>query len=485
MDISLQKRFGWRPRVALVGLGVLGCCLFANLVHANVSSANVPTAGNNCQENGGKISGRGSTLQSVLQEVLAKAYRDDYCGVTGVEGKTGEAGSTMVAYNYPAAEAVEKGTGSGAGIKAASCRTDAFAGTDTPYTEANLKELDGAPGATGGCKLAFAPPFEPQAPANEFPNGADVTAPVMSFPVAGSSVALAANLAGSCTNGTPTSLQFTAQEVSRIFGGDAKNWNDSELESNNSELETDKCTGAITRVVRFDSSGTTNIFKEYLINAANTRPGTVTCDAGKVWKEYFSTNTEWPGKAPESATGCTPIITPLQSGNPEELELLDKTNGGIGYADLPQEAASSTGLVTASVESATGTGSYQTPNKAKGANCNYNSLTLPGLTPNEAVGLNTSENWANNNPINHGNPTDLGSAYPICGLTWDLVYTGLSNGSVANAIAPLTNGQRRTLYSYETFLLSSTAQDLLISHDYAPLPSGWLPTLTNGFQANF
>ena len=93
MHISLQKRFGWRPRAVLVGLGVLGCCLLATLVHANVSSANVPTAGNNCQESGGKISGRGSTLQSVLQEVLAKAYRDDYCGTTGTEGKTGEAGS--------------------------------------------------------------------------------------------------------------------------------------------------------------------------------------------------------------------------------------------------------------------------------------------------------------------------------------------------------------------------------------------------------
>jgi ABC-type phosphate transport system substrate-binding protein len=485
MDISLQKRFGWRPRAVLVGLGVLGCCLLANLVHANVSSANVPTAGNNCQESGGKISGRGSTLQSVLQGVLAKAYRDDYCGVTGVEGGVGEAGSTMVAYNYPAAEAVEKGTGSGAGIKAASCRTDAFAGTDTPYTEANLKELDGAIGATGGCKLAFAPPFEPQAPGNEFPNPADIQANVMSFPVGGSSVALAANLTGACTGGTPTGLQFTAQEVSRIFGGDAKNWNDSELVSNNSELETDKCTGEITRVVRQDSSGTTNIFKEYLINAANSRPGTVTCDVGKKWSEYFTVNTEWPGKAPESTTGCTPITTSAKSGNPALLEVLHKTNGGIGYADLPQEAEASTGLVTASVESSTGTGSYQTPNKAKGANCNYNSLSLPGLTANEAVGLSTSENWGNNNPINHGNPTDLGSAYPICGLTWDLVYTGLSNGSVPNAIAPLTNGQRRTLYSYMTFLLSSTAQNLLSSHDYAPLPSGWLGTLTNGFQTNF
>ena len=93
---------------------------------------------------------------------------------------------------------------------------------------------------------------------------------------------------------------------------------------------------------------------------------------------------------------------------------IQATNGGIGYADLPDTTADSEGLILASVESATGTGSYQTANKGKGANCNFNSLTLPGLTANEAVGLNTSENWATNSPVNHQNATDLGSAYPIC-----------------------------------------------------------------------
>lgn len=156
------------------------------------------------------------------------------------------------------------------------------------------------------------------------------------------------------------------------------------------------------------------------------------------------------------------------------------------YADLPDTTADSEGLILASVESATGTGSYQTANEGKGANCNFNSLTLPGLTANEAVGLNISENRATNSPVNHQNATDLGSAYPICGITFDLVYTGLDNNSnTNNAITPLTADQRRTLYSYFTFVLSSTAQSQLSSIDYAPLPNGWLQTLTQGFQANF
>jgi ABC-type phosphate transport system substrate-binding protein len=499
MDISLQKRLGWRPRAVLVGLGVLGCCLLASLVHANVSSANVPEKGNNCVEVGGKISGRGSTLQEVLQAFQAKAYRDDYCGATGPtptqleeEEKHGEAFNTMVAYDYPSAEAATKGTGSGAGLKAALCRTDAFAGTDTPYTKANLEEIDGVVPANGGaCSITFDPPFAPQVTPNggnyEYPgNSEDIQANVMSFPIAGSAVAIAANLTGACTNGTPTSLEFNAQEVSRIFGGDAKNWDESELESNNPQLGTDDCTGEINRIVREDSSGTTNIFKEYLINADNNRTGTITCDSGKKWSEYLTTNTEWPGKPPEPTTGCTPIKQPAKSGNPEVLALIHATNSSIGYADLPQEVEANTGLVTASVESAAMTGSYQTPQKATGSNCNYNSLTLPGLSASEAVGLNVNESWANNNPVNHGNPTDLGTAYPICGLTWDLVFKGLHEPfGNKSAIAGLSNNQRRTLYSYMTFLLSSTAQDLLSNHYYAPLPNGWLQTLTQGFQNNF
>ncbi len=67
----------------------------------------------------------------------------------------------MIAYNYPKA-VTASATGSGNGLKAASCRTDAFAGTDTPYSRLQLEQLDGAPGAMGGCSITFEPPFEPK-----------------------------------------------------------------------------------------------------------------------------------------------------------------------------------------------------------------------------------------------------------------------------------------------------------------------------------
>ncbi len=133
MDISLQKRISARHRAVLAGLGVLGCCVFANLTLADVSSAAVPT-GVDCSATEGKISGRGSTYQTVLLGDLSAAYSSDFCGSVTEQYAGDPAGSTMLAYNYAAAEAAGA-TGSGAGLKAASCRTDAFWGTDTPYTE--------------------------------------------------------------------------------------------------------------------------------------------------------------------------------------------------------------------------------------------------------------------------------------------------------------------------------------------------------------
>ncbi len=486
MDISLRKRISARHRAVLAGLGVLGCCLFANLMLADVSSAAVPT-GIDCAASDGKISGRGSTYQTVLHEKLIALYESDFCGAVAKQSASDPAGETMIAYNYAAAETAGQ-TGSGAGLKTAACRTDPFSGTDKPYTNEELKELDGAPGSgkNGGanCKLTFSPPFTPKATNNEFPNSEDIEANLMSFPVGGSSVAIIVNFGTACTT-APTELKLTPKEVSRLFGGAVATWADTELGENNAQLATDGCTGAVTRVVRQDSSGTTSIFKQYLIRAENARTGQA-CANGKLWEAYFSTNTEWPGKQKPGEEGtCSTILAPTSSGNPEVIKKVKATEGSVGYADLPQAKGEGSSLVIASVESAAKTGSYQSPAAGKAANCVYSSVSLPGGEVNGAVGLNTEgKTWASNANPNEQNVTDRGTKYPICGLTWDLVYSGLSNTS-SSAIAPLTADQRRTLYSYFTFVLSSTAQNLLSSIYYAPLPSAWLQPLREGFQENF
>jgi ABC-type phosphate transport system substrate-binding protein len=496
MELALQKHRGSGRRAALLGLSVLGCCLLLNLTLADVSSAAVPAGGSKDCQTDGKISGRGSTYQKLLQQAYAQAYRDDFCGEVGTaSSEEGEAGNTMIAYDYTGAEK-NGGTGSGEGLNATGCRSDAFGGTDKPYTTAELKELDSAPGPVprGGskpssCTFSFSPPFAPSAP---YPGTTNTTANVMTIPIGGSAVALPINLpAAECGGTAPTEIDLTGEEISKIFGGEVTKWNEAPLTTNNPALK--NCTGEIVRIVRQDSSGTTTIFKSYLEGVDPNRTGQTKCNPGKTWTEYFSKNTEWPGK-PAEGTCAGEIKNPAGKGGPELLALVRKTANSIGFLDEP-EAVSQTNealesLIIPSVSPATGT-TPQQPNAGFAANCNYSVGSLPGLTSGAAVGLEESDTWATDNKtVNgepwHGNVTDLGSKYPICGLTFDLVYTGLSDtAGTGNAITGLTADQRRTLYSYFTFILSSTAQRKLSSIYYAPLPTAWLGTLSEGFQANF
>ena len=45
--------------------------------------------------------------------------------------------------------------------------------------------------------------------------------------------------------------------------------------------------------------------------------------------------------------------------------------------------------------------------------------------------------------------------------------------------------QRRTLYSYESYILSSAGQDRLSTANYNGIPAAIVSTLRNGFQANY
>src|SRR5262249_34383583 len=145
-------------------------------------------------------------------------YRDDICG-----GVSDGSGNTMLVFDYD-------GTASSSvGLNAASCRTDALWGSELPYDQATLASLRGAPGALGcGSFASLRPPYAPsQSP---FPDATDVAAPIMSFPVAASPVAIGVDLqAVDCGGTKPSNLQFTTSMISRLLGGDIKTWNDPDL----------------------------------------------------------------------------------------------------------------------------------------------------------------------------------------------------------------------------------------------------------------
>ena len=480
---------------------------------AYTEPAGLPKAGLNCVAKDGRIDGRGSTYQEEAQQkTFSVAYTQDFCGVT-------ELAEPMVSYNYESAK-TNSDTGSGAGIKAMICRTDDFAGTDLPYSNAELSgELDGPVGIVKGSKStceglsssALVTPFEPLKP---WPNSGDHEAKVMSFPIGGSSVAIPINLTTATCGGhtPPSTIDLTAKDLSNIFGGNIHTWNEAGTDLVEENPELSNCSGKIIRVVREDNSGTTTIFKSTFAlpetGELNKRTGSV-CAAGEKWSPYFeaSPNTIWPGtnnalennKEVEEGK-CSEVVHGAKSGNPEELAKVKATPGGIGYMDLPQAINQSITLAdvsSATTESKTKPSerSYLPPNSGQSANCSYSSLTLPGKTTSDAVGLNLEDNWSNNNQKpeseggngqpQHGIDTHQGPKYPICGLTWDLVYTHDEGTSAEPAISPMSNDQRRTLYSYFSFILSDAGQDLLNEVYYASLPILWLQTLREGFQKNF
>ena len=485
----MKSRIVKGPRVRAIALAV-GAFALSSLVFASSSFAAAPPAGTACQASDGKINGRGATFQTdAQQKALIPGYTSDVCGP--VTSDT-DAGVNMIASNYAAAVAAGA-TGSGAGQKAALCRTDAFSGTDIPYTEAVMGyphpapagSIDGpvmTPG-TSPCNIAFSPPFQPTP--GPWPNAADTQADAMSFPVAGSSVAIGVNLtAADCGGTAPGSLNLTLANVSALFGGSQINWNDPSLTANNPSLV--NCNVPVQRVVRLDNSGTTETFKHYLQGGlADSNGTTALCDAS-TWNSVVAAgdtannNSNWP-----TGASCSNLVKGASSGAPALLTALQGTDGGVGYADFADWASNAAPESLDALQNSTAT-SFVTPGSGSAANCAFTGATMPGTTAAQAVGLDGSgANWATDAASNKSNVTFKGTGYPACGFTWDLVFTHLNDGSVANPNTRLTADQRRTMYSYFTYVLSPAAQARLPLNGYASLPGSFLTRLRQGFQGNF
>lgn len=569
-------KFSRARQVALA----LGVGAISSLAMASAASATAPAFGNACQSSDGKISGRGSTFQNnALSKALISGYTSDVCGTVGNAGNLNAgyggvdpAGSGMLAYNYSEGTTAVK-NGSGAGLNAMTCRTDAFGGTDLPYSN---PQLAGSPYGSGGlsfggpgaeltgtqtCANIYNVTNAPYQPQPTFPPAGSGTQPLMVFPIAAGAVAVAVNFNGVCTT-KPTSLNITSNEFDLIMQGKIDTWNDPALVATDPQLSTDGCSGQIQRIVRGDNSGTTAITKTDLngIDANTLCDGTVggfAQDTFGAWGTLAApaggaANTAWPTTAGQPTacgngtiaagavysataspgTGSGILITLLDSNSTPAGDaartaanapcpgggLACGGEGGIGYAELglwPNPLPS--GVVFAHLESKSATvangllnntppaASFITPGTPGNASqCikSLNSAVLPGgQTFPEAVGLGgDDDDWANDSgadvnpqvPSNqYENIAYAGSGYPNCGLTFDTVFTNMSD-QVSGAVTPsgspipgMTNDQVRTLYSFFTYVFSPLGQSYLAPQTYDQLPAAWLPTLRTGFQQNF
>lgn len=249
----------------------------------------------------------------------------------------------------------------------------------------------------------------------------------------------------------------------------------------------------VIRVVRFDESGTSFAFKDYL-HSINEARG---------WKTTYATvepalTRQWPGTtfgdrddcgdndgvaeasdpdgpgAPGLA-GDTDNLTSSCSGNAaNQVTKLIGTDGSVGYADI--STARTAGMeITPRVNSGSafdndtywtqvqnGSNEFTEPTSnqfgfrtdgAPGANC---AATTFKNVPGSTLG-----NWATTSGVNSV------AGYGICSLTYGLVFEDSSDVWGAGGAE---QAKARTIKDYWTGLLTDAAQAQLPIKDYAPLP---------------
>jgi phosphate transport system substrate-binding protein len=228
---------------------------------------------------------------------------------------------------------------------------------------------------------------------------------ILYFPVQVGPIAMAYNLPG------VKGLKLDATTLAGIFQGTIKKWDDPAIKALNPGVSLPST--SITLAVRSDSSGTTQNFSQYLVDAA-----------GSAWKLGTSSTITWPSTA-RAGDGGSAVAQTVKS-----------TVGAIGYVDY--STASASGLSAASVKNSAG--DYVAPSSASAAAAATHVSPAANLTF-----LTANEPGA--------------TSYPIAYQSWDLVY----------AKQPTAN-DAALLKAYLGYLLGD-GQKLLTQLNLAPLPA--------------
>jgi ABC-type phosphate transport system substrate-binding protein len=435
----------------LVPACVIAAAGLAALVAPGAASA---TVGAKCS--GSEIGGQGSSLQGLAQEVWIANFNtsSNIWACNGTQGT--KATPAIKAYNP---------SGSGAGLRSFGVKpkkveeinysaTNAYIGTDEAPSPAAIKEIE-----------EHESTITPKT--------------VLTIPVLQAAVAVIVHLPAGC-KATSTSnkgrMVLNNTTLEEIWRGLITNW--SEIKDGG-DVFTGTCTEAIKHVVRFDSSGTTHIFKKYLglINKSTAWPATNFAgeSAGsKTWDEVSegSENTTWPT--------ADAVIRPEKAGNGEVVAKVASEPSSIAYANLadvrvnaafvPPSGGANTAVMWVPIQNKTGTVTYADPasNKevAKKAesNCSKEEYSdgVNAFPPESALVSWSAVTTKTEEPH-----------YTICGLTFDIAFTKYSLFSGASLEEATTvNGYLQ--YVEQTSKekegnKNNGGQSLIKLHDFEPL----------------
>ena len=300
----------------------------------------------------GTIAGAGSTFQTNFQQGAISAFKSVDSNIT-------------VNYNP---------VGSGTGRTDLYSNTVLYAGSDSPI---------------------------PSKEAGKVPAGKTV----LYFPVQIGPIAIAYNVSG------VSDLKLDATTLAGIFSGKITTWNDPAIKALNPSASLPS--SSINLEVRSDSSGTTQNFSQYLVDAA-----------GSAWTLGTSSIVSFP-KSAHANDGGSAVAKAVKA-----------TSNSIGYVDF--STATATGLTAASIKNSAG--DYVAPSSASAA------AAATHVTPkSDLTFLTVDEPGA--------------TSYPITYQSWDLVYAQQPNANDA-----------ALLQAYLGYLLGA-GQQLLTPLNLAPLPA--------------
>lgn len=484
----------WGARAVVAGLLALALTALAAIAFAGQAKADFSSAkcgGVNTHANGASFA-RGA------QESFNSYFKSFYCSGSGLS----------VAYNA---------NGSGAGLEGAQLRppaeTSRFWGSDDPPTPGQVALMNaGAKKETvdGKPKIVADGVEGNEGKIHVFPVAAGAIAPLVNFPEGCNPEALAdkyrtvsaAQITGNAALKGILRVRFTKVKFEKVWAGEENaKWSEAfpELAAQGAPCEV-----PIIRVVRFDKSGTTFGFKDYLRTIKPDRGWTTTFESGtgeignREWPNAaFGPRADCPGKeGPGSQDNSIDFLTSgCENGNGELVKKLIATDGSIGYSDIATARnASPTLAVNASLASApttpywtqvqNGSVTVGSPQEGQG-----NGFTEPTL--DEANGFRTtaasnpSQKGANciSATIFKGTPGDsfgdwsktsgvnAASGFGICTMTYVMAFD--DNAPVFGNTAE-QEGKARTVKDYLESVVTDAAQAQLTAADYAPLPPNML-----------
>lgn len=455
-----------------VWAGALGLVVLALAAAYSAPGANAAFTTGKCA--GADIVGRGASFARDAHNVFINNFKPIYCkGTPKLAGVTYEA------------------LGSGAGRAAVKVREvggPRFGMTDEPPTTAEISEMNAGGTITSGVFTADTDPSNDGkvhvipaavgavAALVNFPNGCDVT----KLDVASRTPEENLDLDG--TQDDVVRVRFTKAEFEAIWsqgtsGDPLVTWRDvfGELD------DTAACKMPIIRVVRFDDSGTSFAFKDYLN----------TIDSGEGWLTTYATSDTtnktkiWPGAELGESVQCPGKVAPgkqedtldhltsgCANGNGELVKKLVEVDGSVGYSDISTARSNSTGSLAIAPEGndndtywtqvQNGSDEFEEPTSSsigfrtdgpKGANCQE--------TEFENVPATTFGNWEKASGVKSE------TGYGICTMTYGLVFD--DNSKVWGG-SPAEEAKARTVKDYWENIVSDPAQAALFPNDYAPLP---------------